>query len=74
MHSVSVSFDITRLFLQYLNEDVMHHLVTLGSVGLKYLVEARHCTELLPYMFCTVSTVLTVSAPLKTVTGKTSVL
>lgn len=60
--------------MEYMCAGGMHCLVKLGSGGLKYLVEARYHTELLSYMFCTVSTVSTVIAPLKTFTGKTSVL
>lgn len=70
IQSMSVSF----LDEQYMYGGVMRRLVKLGSGGLKYPVDARHHTELLSHMFCTISTVTMVSAPLKTVTGKTSVL
>lgn len=76
MQSMSISLEMSRLFLEYMYWGEMHCIVKLGSGGLKYLVlvEARHLLQLLSYMFCPKSTVSMVSAPLKTVTRKISVL
>lgn len=74
MQSMSVSVEMSRLFLEYMYWGEMQCIVKLGSGGLKYLVEARRLLQLLSYMFCAESTVSMVSAPLKTATRKISVL
>lgn len=66
MQSMSESLKMSRLFLEY--GGGVHYFVKLGIGG---LIGARHHTE---YIFCTVFTLSTVSVPLKTATGKTSVL